>query len=582
LVLIVADGLRADFVTQRETPNVYNLSRQGVRFARHHAVFPTLTTVNASALSTGATPAESGIIANTMFFGPALKLSGAFPDAPAIRSLVDAPAKLERSSTLALLNGRDAFAGRLLGVDTIAQQVLRSGGYVAAIGKRGPTFLFDNRVATVSKGIDLLKQPHKNYLVLSDDFAAPPELAGELLKPFASSDDSRGDSLKRDDYCTRVAIDRAIPAAKAASDEGRIGFILLWLRNPDATQHRSGLGTVDALNALAETDSNVGKVRAAIAAAGIDDRTDVIVAADHGFATIFLTVDLAGMLTAAGIKQSRGSSDVLVVSNGGADLIYVANDKYPTPEARRDKLQKIVNFALAQEWCGPIFTREYAPAATGRRATPKPYLGWVDGTFAQGSIGLLSPTRAPDLVISFREIATRTNTGLTGPGNPAFALGANGQVSIKNKSQELVKPTKGLTYADTGEGGGGYTTGMGMHGAAGKMQIGGFLAAAGPSFKSGFVNNAPTSSFDVAPTIAEILGVGPLAGSGNAIASGRVMGETLKRGGRGAGRMRTQTWTATAVLQGMRVDSKLKISRIGDLIYLDDSEVNRVPHGSSP
>lgn len=581
-VLIVADGLRADFVTQRETPNLYALSRQGVRFERHHAVFPTLTMVNAGALSTGATPAENGIIANSMFFGPALKVSGAHPDAPAIRSLVDLPAKLERSSTLALLNGRDAFAGRLLGLETIAQEVLRSGGYIATIGKRGPTFLFDNRVATVTNGIDLLKQPHKNYLMLSDDFAAPPEVAQELLKPFASADDSHGDSLKRDDYCARVVIDRAIPAAKAASDDGRTALILLWLRNPDATQHRSGLGTADALNALAETDENVAKVRAAIAAVGIDQRTDLIVATDHGFASIYLTVDLAGMLAAAGIKQSRDSTDVLVVSNGGADLVYLAGDKFPTVEAKREILQKIVNFALAQEWCGPIFTREFAPVVIGRRTTPKPYLGWVDGTFAQGSIGLLNPARAPDLVISFREISTRTNKGLTGPGNPAFALGANGQVSVKNSSQELVKPVKGVTYADTGDGGGGFTTGMGMHGAAGKMQIGGFLAAAGPSFKSGYVNRAPTSSFDVAPTIREILGIAPSTGPGGAFANGRAMRETLKRGSRGAGRVRTQTWTATAVLQGMRVDSKLRISRIGDLIYLDDSDVNRVPHGSAP
>ncbi|MGH7865331.1 MAG: alkaline phosphatase family protein, partial [Candidatus Binataceae bacterium] len=507
VVLIVADGLRADFVSQRETPSLYALSRQGVRFARHHAVFPTLTMVNAGALSTGATPAQNGIIANTMYFGPALKLSGKRPDAPAIRSLVDAPAQLERSSSQALLNGRDAFAGRLLGLETIAQQVLGSGGYVATIGKRGPTFLFDNRVASVVNGLDLLKLPHKNYLALSDDFAAPPEVAQELLKPFAAADDAHADSLKRDDYCTRIVIDRAIPAAKTASDEGRTAFILLWLRNPDATQHRSGLGTVAALNALAETDANVGKVRTAIATARIDDRTDLIVAADHGFATIYMTVDLAGMLAGAGIKQTRDSSEIMVVSNGGADLVYLADANFPTMEAKREILRKIARFALAQEWCGPIFTREFAPVELGRRSTPKPYLGWVDGTFAQGAAGLLNPSRAPDLVISFREIATRTNKGLTGPEHPAFALGAAGQVSIKNNSGALVKPVKGVTFADTGAGGGGYTTGMGMHGAAGKMQISGFLAAVGPSFKTGYVNNAPSSSFDVAPSIRQILAI---------------------------------------------------------------------------
>ncbi|MGH7865412.1 MAG: hypothetical protein ACREQB_10500, partial [Candidatus Binataceae bacterium] len=80
----------------------------------------------------------------------------------------------------------------------------------------------------------------------------------------------------------------------------------------------------------------------------------------------------------------------------------------------------------------------------------------------------------------------------------------------------------------------------------------------------------------------QILAIAPSAGPAGVLANGRVMREVLKHGGGGAGRVRTQTWTATAMLQGMRVDSKLKISRVGDLIYLDDAEVNRVPHGSSP
>lgn len=581
-VLIVVDGLRADFVTQRETPNLFALARQGVRSERHHSVFPTLTMVNAAALSTGAPPSMSGLLANTMYFGPSLKVAGAKLDSPVIGALADKPLRLSASPTLAQLNGPDAFGGRLLGLDTIVQEVLRTGGYVATVGKRGPAYLFDNRAATVANGVDSQKQPRKDYLVLTDDFAAPPNLAQELLKPFASGELGVREGIKRDDYCTRVVIDRAIPAAKAASEQGRTSFVLLWLRNPDATQHSSGLGTADALNALAAVDDDVGRVRAAIAAAGIEDRTDLMVAADHGFATIYLTVDVSGLLAAAGLKESHDSTDVLVVNNGGADLIYLAPDKFPTAEAKREKLQKIVNFALAQEWCGPIFTREYAPVVVERRKTPKPYLGWIDGTFAQGAIGLFNPARSPDLVISFREIADRTNSGLTGPGNPAFALGAKGQESLRNNSKPLVKPVKGVTYVDVGEGRRLFTTGMGMHGAAGRMQISAFLAARGPSFKSGLASRAPTSNADVAPTIVEILGLSPLTGPGGVRATGRVMRETLKRGAKGAGAVRVQTWTATAVLQGMRVDSKLKVSRIGDLIYLDDSVIERIPHGSSP
>src|SRR5208283_58471 len=124
-------------------------------------------------------------------------------------------------------------------------------------------------------------------------------------------------------------------------------------------------------------------VRAAIDALGIADKTDLIVVSDHGFATIKFRIVLSEMLVSAGLKKSRDSIDVVVAPNGGADLVYLSPTEFATPHARRAALQKIVNFAEAQEWCGPIFSRDSATAPDepirrrrSRRA-PKPYLGWI-------------------------------------------------------------------------------------------------------------------------------------------------------------------------------------------------------------
>src|SRR5260370_28085498 len=193
------------------------------------------------------------------------------------------------------------------------------------------------------------------------------------------------------------------------------------------------------------------------------------------------------MLVSAGIKKSHDSTDIIVAPNGGADLIYLSQSDFPTMDLRRVVLQKIVDFAEAQEWCGPIFSRE--PAApveeTSRRErghrAPKPYLGWIDGTCSQQVVGLYNAARSPDLVISFREEPNADNKNLTGPGNPAFLIGQIGQVSTHNKSAELVHPVKGTMYADTGTGAT-FTTGMGMHGAAGEREIHNFCAAPGPDF----------------------------------------------------------------------------------------------------
>src|SRR5208283_981466 len=146
---------------------------------------------------------------------------------------------------------------------------------------------------------------------------------------------------------------------------------------------------------------------------------------------------------------------VVVVPNGGADLVYLSPAEFPTPESRRAVLQKIVNFAEAQEWCAPIFSRESPgvpddPVRRRSRRAPSPYLGWIDGTFSQRVVGLYNAARSPDLVISFREEPDAENKALTGPGNPAFLIGEIGQVSTPNKSADLIHPVRGVVYADTG------------------------------------------------------------------------------------------------------------------------------------
>jgi predicted AlkP superfamily pyrophosphatase or phosphodiesterase len=80
VVLMVWDGLRPDFVTQRDTPNLFKMAREGVRFDKHHSIFPTLTMVNATALATGAPPGVNGLEGNNFYLSPSAELST--PKAP--------------------------------------------------------------------------------------------------------------------------------------------------------------------------------------------------------------------------------------------------------------------------------------------------------------------------------------------------------------------------------------------------------------------------------------------------------------------------------------------------------------------
>ena len=67
-LLIVLDGLRPDYVTPELMPNLHALGQRGVVMTRHHAVYPTVTRVNASSISTGAYPAVHGLMGNSIFF----------------------------------------------------------------------------------------------------------------------------------------------------------------------------------------------------------------------------------------------------------------------------------------------------------------------------------------------------------------------------------------------------------------------------------------------------------------------------------------------------------------------------------
>ena len=59
VIVFVVDGLRPDAITAENTPTLHRLRTEGVNFADSHAVFPTVTRVNAAALSTGTQPAPT-------------------------------------------------------------------------------------------------------------------------------------------------------------------------------------------------------------------------------------------------------------------------------------------------------------------------------------------------------------------------------------------------------------------------------------------------------------------------------------------------------------------------------------------
>ena len=108
-------------------------------------------------------------------------------------------------------------------------------------------------------------------------------------------------------------------------------FSLLWLSEPDLTEHETAPGSPASLAAIKSSDDNLAKVLAALKAKNALTSTDIFVVSDHGFSTIDLVVDVAARVARGGFRRgarfspiNRNAGQVLVVTLGGSVEFYVA------------------------------------------------------------------------------------------------------------------------------------------------------------------------------------------------------------------------------------------------------------------
>ena len=116
VLVFVVDGLRPDSITAEDTPTLFRLRAEGVDLVNSHAVFPTVTRVNAAAIATGTQPGTNGLVGNQMFV-PAVDERRAF-DTGNYRNF------------LAL---EQATGGRVLQVRTLAERLHARGLTLAGV-----------------------------------------------------------------------------------------------------------------------------------------------------------------------------------------------------------------------------------------------------------------------------------------------------------------------------------------------------------------------------------------------------------------------------------------------------------------
>ena len=66
ILVFVLDGVRPEALKPIDSPTLFRLRQEGVNYLNSHAVFPTVTRVNAASIATGAYPGRHGLVSNFM------------------------------------------------------------------------------------------------------------------------------------------------------------------------------------------------------------------------------------------------------------------------------------------------------------------------------------------------------------------------------------------------------------------------------------------------------------------------------------------------------------------------------------
>jgi arylsulfatase A-like enzyme len=398
-VVVVLDGMRRDLIGEATTPALARFAARAASFNAHRSMFPSATRVVSASFATGCYPARHELQGNTLALlenGRLVYHDAGHPD---------------------FLQHKRRATGRSLGVPTLAERVAARGGMV--------------RFSNVSPGAAYAHDPdgHGHVYHRAGSYA-PGRKRLDGAQALDIGQTAAGERRMTERFVAEVLVERKSPLA------------ILWMGEPDATQHLQPLGCPQHLAVLREADANAARVVEAVDR--LRDRGEevlLIVCSDHGHQTVSRIVDVEAELVAAGLKASDASDDVVTPTSGTSTLIYV----HPDHSA---KIDDIGAFLASREWIDRV-----VPAAE-----------------------LTSVGQAP-------------HHGL------AFAI------SLRSDEEPNAFGIRGCSYESKPVAGKATHLGCGQHGGLAKYEQMPFLMIDGEGFAAAATSPAPTSPIDLAPTI---------------------------------------------------------------------------------
>ena len=558
VLIVVWDGLRPDAIDAARTPNLARLREAGTEFTDNHSTYPTFTMMNSASFATGGFPGTTGYYGNVVW-QPGAEGKDAAAKPVDFRQPVF-------SEDYAILDGLSRhLEGKLLLAPTLFEAAQKAGIQTFALGKNGAAYLQDMKRGGMvldektvlpltlarelqAAGISLPATAPNAHppgaLVLASANGNPTEFKPpQRLKDGVSSDptDTSGSRFKAGlEYMVGAYLDYVLPRKQPR-------LSVLWLRDPDSTQHSYGIGTRNWHDALRSTDALLGRIADRLKELGLERSTDLIVVSDHGHSNVSGPLDLfplravrdgaaaeidpkghsvSGMVrladllrragftafdgigctwvpVAAGIK-AVGTPVYPPLTHGGGGVCGTAGQKYQAPPMQLPvtlppgALVVAVNGGSEYVYLpdhDPALLRRAVRFLQARSEVGAIFVddryGRIAGTMPLGAIRAANPQRNPDIVLSY-----------------------------DYDEEAIVNGVRGTEYAGMLQG----NTYRGMHGSFSPSDVHNVLIASGPDFRRAFKDSLPSGNVDLAPTVARILGL-PLPG-----ADGRPLLEALEGG----------------------------------------------------
>jgi predicted AlkP superfamily pyrophosphatase or phosphodiesterase len=340
-IVIVWDGLRPEFVRRDLTPTLCSLADRGVTFTNHSAVFPTETRVNSSSLATGCYPDRHGMVANRFWDRD-------------MAAFVNTGDHEDLDRVL-------AHTGTVLSVPTASERLSEAGFRTIAVGSGSP-------------GSTLLQAPTAPGPVVNVRGVVRPESEAErFLAEYGAFPAEAFPPDPWNDLACRVFLD--------SIQSGKYDLGVLWLCDPDFTQHKKGLGAPESLAAIRTNDGRLATLLGAI-----PEDADLLIASDHGFSTVD--------------PERRATNNWLSLE---ADRAWFGSSGIYLADPGRD-MEETVHVLRSHDWAGPVFTRDNGDGKAGV----------IAGTYSKKLLHIEHETRSPDIVFSRKWTAAENAYGVPG------------------------------------------------------------------------------------------------------------------------------------------------------------------------